>query len=157
MPDEPYPGLEIEEDLRVKRFSWVGQLVQYAVLAMVVLAGLLGVFGDGPLARAERRSGSLSVQYDRFQRAERMTVVRIDFADGGEVALDPALLEHWRVESVVPEPRSVTVDDGTIVYRFRASTSGHAAFRLTPEKMGGRSVRVESGGDAVTVAVFVYP
>lgn len=44
--------LEIEEDLDFQRRMWRLQQIGWALLVLVVVAALLGLFGKGPLSRA---------------------------------------------------------------------------------------------------------
>lgn len=161
MPDERYPGLHVQEDERVKRFSWIGQRVQYAVFGLVIIAALAGLAGGGPLSSIERASGNLVARYDRFQRIERPGVFKFDFpaegSAGAEIRFDRRVIEEWRIESVQPEPRSVSVDDRSVIYRFEASGRAHAVFHLAPQRSGSRSFTVVHGEESVSVATFVYP
>ena len=63
-------GLQIEEDRAHQRREWRIERVGWVLMAGLLLAGLLGLLGDGPLSRATAGSaGALSVEYDRLQRA----------------------------------------------------------------------------------------
>lgn len=160
MAQREYPGLEVHEDMRVKQLSWVGQIVMYALLGVFLAAGLLGVFGMGPVSSTEARDGGLVVRYERFQRATRPARIGIDLdaRDGTAVlTVDRRLFDEWRLESVAPQPRSVSVHAGAVTYTFRATGRAHVVLYATPEQMGGSTLRMRSNSDAVMLRTFVYP
>ena len=66
----PYVGLEVHEDMRLVRRSWVVQRIGWGVMAALLLAALLGLFGTGPLSRATATApgGAVTLDYDRFGR-----------------------------------------------------------------------------------------
>lgn len=92
----------IKED-SFHRIDWRVRRVARVVFALVLLAALLGVFGDGPLARTKVASGSVSVEYDRFLRDEE--VVRVRFPAGGGVRLKVrGLIDAGEKLECVPSP-----------------------------------------------------
>lgn len=164
MGDEQYPGLEVDEDMDVKRWSLTGEVIEYVLLVVVILAALFGLFGSGPMSRTEARSasGTLRLEYERFQRETRPSVFRVESSvdsDKAAMHLGKALLEEWEVESVTPQPASTVVTEGDITYTFSAAGVRRlqVVFRLIPEKIGSTSVRFSDGTDAVVAKVFVYP
>ena len=81
--------LEIAQDLAFQRREWTIQRVAWAVMALVALAGLLGLFGGaGPLTRAAAGNGALRLDYARFERKHAPTELRLQVAAG--VAGDPS-------------------------------------------------------------------
>ena len=62
--------LQIEEDMRFQRRMWVAQRVGWSVISLVLLVGLLGGFGDGPLARRTLTTadGKLTARVQRMER-----------------------------------------------------------------------------------------
>jgi hypothetical protein len=72
--------LELNQDLRFQRRMWAVQRIGWAVMALVVLAGLLGLFGPGPLssATAGKEEGPLLVEgYERFVRFRIPTTLQV--------------------------------------------------------------------------------
>jgi hypothetical protein len=66
------PGTEIDQDLEFQRRIWKLQRVAWAVMALVVLAAVLGLLGPGVLgmATAGGRSSPLWLEYDHFGLVE---------------------------------------------------------------------------------------
>ena len=61
----------IRRNWRVKRVGWV-------VLAILVLAGAAGLFGDGPLSSTIRSANGLTLEFDRFVRRERPFTLKLN-------------------------------------------------------------------------------
>jgi hypothetical protein len=160
--------LEIEEDLafheRVRRVQRVG----WAVIMVVILAGLGGLFGRGPLSDAESRvdPAGLRVNYSRFTRVDAPDVLRVwtPAAPDGEgfvLLLNRAYLDRVRVDTVMPSPAAVEVGEERVRYVF-ARRSGEVGawvtFHLTPQSTGLARARVGMPGAAdVAIWQFVYP
>ena len=62
------PELEFEQDLSFQRREWSIQRAGWLVMATIVIAGLIGLFGAGPLSSANAEAGPLQLQYSRFER-----------------------------------------------------------------------------------------
>jgi hypothetical protein len=150
-----------ERTYRIQRASW-------AVMAMLVLAGLGGLFGGGPLSDAERGldPAGLRVNYSRFARAGAPDVIRVSVpprsdADAFVLLLDRAYLDRVRLDGVTPSPTVAAVADDRIRYVFagRAGPGRTAVtFHLTPQSIGVARTRVGMpGGADVAIWQFVYP
>jgi hypothetical protein len=164
--------LEVNEDLRFQRRMWVAQRVGWIVMALVVLAALLGLLGPGLLstsAKAGSEGTSLSVEeYERVLRYRKPTTLRLGLGEGavtgtGEARLwlDRKYLESFQVQKVTPEPDSVEAGPDRLTYVFdvrELSEPTSVTFELQPEKMG--LLRPQVGlddGEQVSLDQFVYP
>ncbi len=155
------PSFQVRE-WRIDRIGWL-------VMGLIVIAGLLGVWGGGLAgdATVSAGDGSMSVSYDRFVRNLGESTLVAEFPPGSaeegsvSLALDQAYLTSNEVQSVTPEPDSVTARDGRFVYEF--SAAGDAAltvrFDLRPSSGAGvRTATIESGsGGQASLWQFVYP
>ena len=68
----------VHEDMRFQHRSWALERAGWLVLALIAIAGLTGVFGNGPASWAHASAGSLAVSYERFQRATRTSAFVFD-------------------------------------------------------------------------------
>ena len=147
--------IEINEDRGFQRREWRFERVGWTMMALVVAAALLGVFGYGPLSHATVGDpATLALDYDRVQRASAPAEYRFRAARAltgdGEVRLrfDSALTEEMELDSIMPEPREVRSGPGytefafataagdepaTIMFEFRPATFGHVRGRVTSE------------------------
>src|SRR5437763_389442 len=76
--------LEVGQDLDFLRRAWVLQRVGWGVLALLVLAAVLGLVGPGPLCRAVEAdsAGLLRLEYERFEHLETNATLRLHLAPG---------------------------------------------------------------------------
>ncbi len=164
--------LEVNEDLRFQRRMWAAQRVCWVVMALVVLAALLGLLGPGLLstsAKAGSEGASLSVEeYERVLRYRKPTTLRLGLgeragAGAGEARLwlDRKYLEGFQVQKVTPEPKSVEAGSDRLTYVFdvaELSESTSITFDLQPQKAGLLKGQVgPDDGESLSFGQFVYP
>jgi len=144
------------------RAEWRAERAGWAAMAALVLAAALGLFGEGPLARAEATgSNGLVVRFSRFARArlpERLTVALPDAASSLRVSA--GFLADAEVLDVSPRPRRVRYAAGEHVYEFDAAPGAplEVTFRLQFPRAGRVSGWVAGGeGPRVGLRVFVHP
>jgi hypothetical protein len=163
-------GFEIDEDMEFERRSWRWQRVGWAVILLILLSALLGLFGTGWLdsAVAGQPGSQLWVEYDRFGRLQAETTrLQIHLGPGtgasGKVRiwLNHEYMESVRVTSLTPQPESVEDGPDRFTYVFNvpdASQPTLVIFRLEPDKMGRVTGVVGlEGGASLSFKQFIYP
>lgn len=146
---------------RVERIGWV-------VMALALIGALLGVFGDGPISQAREGSpAALMVDYDRFQRSSAPQMYRFavhpSLARQGSVNLrfDQSLIDDMELDSVVPEPETVSAAPGYTSFAFKVEPGTkplRITFRFRPATFGHRSGTIATdGAPPVTVDHYIYP
>lgn len=161
-------GLQIDEDRTHQRREWRIERVGWALMAALLLAGLLGLLGDGPLSRARAGDGALTVDYDRLQRAAAPYAYRFEadpsLARDGRLRLrfDDALLEDVELQSVIPEPESVAAGPGYTEFAFEmdagAGPPAHIAIVYQHRTFGHVAGRITTtGAPPLVVDQFVFP
>jgi hypothetical protein len=162
--------LQIGQDLDFERRGWVVQRIGWGILALVLLATLLGLTGNGPFSQASAGSpeSPLRVEYERFVREDAPAELRVFLGRGavreGRVAvwIDREYLGRAEVRDVVPEPESVEVRPDRLTFVFRAPVTGdaplEARFDLEPRRFGRWTGRVGlPDGEPLRISQFVYP
>jgi len=161
---------EIDDDLEFQRRSWKVQRVGWAAMLLLISAGLLGLFGQGPLSRATSgtKRSPLYLEYERFTRLSSLHTLSVEVLKPAASAESTTVIwvdREWLagnvIERITPEPNSsVTAGDKTI-YAFGAVPGGGASlviFTLTSRKAGRRHGRVGlSTGQTVSFSRFTYP
>src|SRR5688500_11374240 len=61
-------AIEVDQDLDHVRSLWRVQRVGWVIMLLLVIGGLLGLFGKGPLAEHQVQTNGLTLDYDRFAR-----------------------------------------------------------------------------------------
>lgn len=171
MPDEVrrLDDLDIEQDMRMQRRVWVAQRAGWTVMAAVVAAALMGVFGGtGPLNRrvVTAASGRWTVRHPPLGRMTAEVPMRVAFHGGARfnvarVWLSTSLLDGMNVTRVTPEAtRRVARADG-VTYEFErlgASDAAVVTFSLQPTRWGRATGQVGTrDGERVTVSIFSFP
>jgi len=161
--------LEVHQDLPFERRNWRAQRFGWAVMGLLVLAGLAGLFGRGPLASAARSSpgGALEVEYERFTRHGSPGKLRVTVApqaledDTLRIRVSRSFLQGLQVETVEPPPASALVSGDYLEYSFHAEAGQPARilFRVIPDQYFLRTaeVSVASGRERVRFQQFVFP
>ncbi len=161
--------LELNQDLDFQRASWTVQRIGRAIMVLVTLAALAGVFGRGPLSRATAgdESALLQIKYNRFERRHGPTQMEIQVGQGAiqgdtiRLWVDREYLQGNQVESVVPEPDSMEARPDRMIYVFKVNQPGAGTtitFNMNPQQIGPRTVRVGlDNGQELSFRQFVYP
>ena len=154
----------IQEDMRFQRRSWIAERVGWSVLLLLMLVGLSGAFGIGPLSWQTASGGSLSVQYERFQRITRLA--RFTFTANAQkgsetqLHLSRGFQDDFEVSDIQPQPaRSAAGADGlTLTFATQGDTAGRIVIWAHSRRYGKSDITARIGNEApVPFWVFVYP
>jgi hypothetical protein len=159
-------SLEIDEDLEFERSqSHVQHAVKFIFL-LLLTAGLLGVFGGGPLSQMEATSGPLTLEYERFARLGTPNELRLQIAPATSSAvvpiwIDQAFLESVDGERLVPEPFEAATGEGRVVYRVALEDPSQPAtitIEYQPATWGRQEIHLGVvDGAEFDVDQLVYP
>jgi hypothetical protein len=154
-----------------QRRVWRVQRVAWALMALLVLAALLGLTGSGPLSRRSVTSadGAVRVEYERFLRRGATTTLRIHArpnereAAGLAVWVVRSYLEDVTIQGVQPPPERVQASHDRVTWSFQLSAQDPGApttvtIHLVPEAIG--RLRAVVGPDArpgLEFSQWVYP
>jgi len=161
--DRTYP---FREDMRFQLRTWRVERVAWAVMGLLLIAALAGLFFHGPLSTSVVRSAddSLAIDYQRFAHKTTMThfVVRIGppLRDQVLLRLSPSFTGMYDIEALEPRPLHSSSGSYGLEYVFGRSAAGDLAVHIAarPKRFGFVSVHVEvEGRGAVNIAQFVYP
>lgn len=160
-------SLEVREDVAFERRLWRVQRVGWVAITLVLLAGLAGLFGNGPLSHVTASAGNLQVRYDRFVHADAPTTLDVDVSNvpGNVVrlAIDRSLLEPMDVQRMQPRPERTRAAGDAVVFEFDLSDARtlHVLIDASPQSpaLASGSIAVLESGAAATVPVrqLIYP
>jgi hypothetical protein len=156
---------EIGQDLVFQRYSWRAQRFGWALLIVLMAAGLAGLLGPGPLSNVSARDGKdLAIEYERFVRHGSKTEirVRVEPSQPGPVriAITRAYLGQSRLQQTVPEPVSVQASGTDAIFTFDVEINSplQATFVMEPGEIGTHTARIATAdGSSVTLRQFTYP
>jgi hypothetical protein len=159
--------LEIDQDLAFQRRSWVVQRVGWILMLLLLACAVAGLVGPGPLSSAEAgvRGSPLWIEYNRFERYESPTTLRVHIgpgvgADGRvRVGLNREFVDGVDFVRVVPEPEAVEAGPGGLVMTVRvAAGPADVVVSFEPRRYGSLPIRVSvADGFAVEATAFIYP
>lgn len=160
---------DINQDLDFSRREWRVERVGWVIIALLVLAGLLGLLGRGPLTEkvAHDANRLASVEYYSIDHAAAASELRVHLepdvttADTVRLALNAAYLERIEIESIEPEPSAQELAGDGIVFVFDVAEPGQPVdLSLQYHFIGyGRAtgrIAIE-GGPQLSFSQFVLP
>jgi hypothetical protein len=165
--------LEIAYDEAFERRAWAIQRAAWILVALVLFAALTGLFGAGPLSRAERSAGegALRVEYERYWRTSTPLALRV-YARTGEakqdrlhIWLSNAYLKNMQVKRVTPVPASEVASEGRLIFSFdyappvqNGTAPLEVTFWLEPQSWGTQAGRIGiEGGPELAFTQFLFP
>lgn len=161
--------LEVEQDLTFHRRFWTFQRIGWAVMALTIVAALLGLFGSGPLSNASSQSGdgALTVNYHRFGRFQSPSMIEVllspDAVQGNEaqIWIDSSYLNQVQVEDIMPEPDSMEAGSDRYVFTFAISSETAPAaitFHIRSEEPGPQSAQIGIvDGSSTHLRQLIFP
>lgn len=156
-------------DLAFERRWWRIQRVCWIVLTLLLLGGVAGVFGHGPLSKTTicPPGSELQVSYERLARRETpwLLQLRLDkaaLASGKvRIRLNRALVDQMQLKQIVPEPLAAEplADGARFIFRTDPTRdSALITFVEDPTTPGliESEVAIE-GAEPVRFCQFVFP
>src|ERR1700733_8841371 len=121
--------IEVGEDLEFQRKWWRFENLAWILFTLIIVLDIAGLFGRGPIARAESRSadGTIDVKYERIERTDSPSILTIEFGPSaiqdGKIKLyiSESLVKGLGTQRVVPAPTETSIGDGGLTYTFPAS------------------------------------
>ncbi len=160
-------NIDIEQDLPFQYRQWRLERFGQVLIACLIIAALLGLFGHSPLSTATERTadGRLSIHYDRFARIESNSdvLVTLEPGESGEAVvrlwLDQDYLDAFKVTAVSPIPVRGEARDGGRAFVFQTDGSRFTAVlsgQFQAIGMVHGSVKVDEG-EPLAMTHFVWP
>jgi hypothetical protein len=162
-------SIQIDEDSKYQQREWRFERAGWAVMGVLLIAGLLGLLGYGPLSRTQAGTpAGLMVTYDRMQRASAPTEYRFrvaqSLAHDGELRLrfDDALLDELELDSILPEPVQMRAGPGYTEFVFAMADAGESPARLQfqfkPATFGHVRGHVSTdGAEPLVIDQIIFP
>lgn len=157
----------VGEDLEFQRKWWRFERIIWPILLAIVVIDMLGGFGRGWLAKAQKSTPdkAMTLQYERIARASTPSVMTFKFT---EKAIHDSRIVLYVSDSVVkplgairiaPQPAMSNVGDGGITYVFPASKGpSMVQIQLEPSFPGPHPFTVRIDGEPpIEASVFVMP
>lgn len=149
--------------------DWIVQRIAWLGIVLILLAGLLGFLGQGPLSQrhATAEDRSLSVVYHAIERYESPTELTINVlkiprdASVLRLRISKDFCDAATPENISPPPRTTTTLAGDdVVYEFAVADVEHAkiVYRYSHDEPGRLAYQIALDGQTpVHVRQYVLP
>jgi hypothetical protein len=155
---------DLERQLRFHRLEWRVERIGWVFVALFLALAFAGLFGGGPLSHARAVAATGRIDYEHFVRngsPSRFVITPASGAAQGvsRVEITADYLEAFRVERITPEPTTVRMAGGQLVYEFAASSPGASiSFDVDPQQLWRhRAVVRIDGGPPLEIWQLTYP
>src|ERR1700712_470963 len=138
-------AVAVGEDLKFQERWWSFERIVWSFFVLILIADMLGVFGEGWLAKAkiDQPESGMLVKYDRVARNGTPSKIQIqlgpDAVVDGKVRLyaSDSIVKDLGAQRVIPQPETSTVAKDGLIYTFPAGNPpGEVDFELQPGTPG---------------------
>ena len=160
-------AIAVGEDLQFQEKWWTFERAIWSVFVLILIADVLGVFGNGWLAKAQIRQpeSGMFVKYERVERTGSPSKLEVQFGpdavSDGKVKLfvSDSVVKDLGAQRVIPQPEISAVTKDGLVYTFPAAGQpGDVAFELEPSAPGVHWFHLQiPGKPMVSARVVVMP
>jgi hypothetical protein len=157
----------VGEDLDFQRKWWRFENAAWVFFTLIIVLDLAGLFGRGPIAKAERRTadGTIDVKYERIERTDSPSIMTIAFGpsaiqDGKiQLYISNSLVKSLGTQRVVPAPGDTVIGEGGLTYTFPATKPPASVdLALQPSGPGIYDFTINVvGADPVHAKIVVVP
>lgn len=159
--EEIEPCLSIQEDIKHQEKGWkIQRIATYIIFGLVILIAA-GLFGNGPLAHKTVKENGVVLTYERFVHHNSKTQLDIyapvTTGQTTVIAFPLRYLDHFGVETVVPEPVENRINGQEILYTFNTSQTARITFFVTSLQWGRFSSGIKVNGQQLPLSYFTYP
>lgn len=148
----------VGEDPVFQRRVWIMQRIGWAAMAGLVLLGLAGGLGDGPLSAAEAASpdGALRIRHDTVARQDSATHWRVTIPLGSRsLTIASDALAWLAVPNILPAPARQSGGEGWLTLHF--DETRQVTLTIEPLLPGRVEVRVSAGHAEAAFRMLVLP
>lgn len=161
--------LDIHQDLAFQHRSWTVQRLGWIIMTLAVIAGLLGLFGQGPLSSTTTDESSLPFrfEYDRLARSQSSQIARLHLQPGASsngrfsLWLSNEYVARVRIGRMTPEPVGARLSPGGLTYDFLVDASDHGGqivLHFEVPKPGLLSGRIGlAPSPSIAFSQWIYP
>jgi hypothetical protein len=146
---------------------WTVMRVAWCGMALLVLVGLTGLLGRGPLSARTLARPDLSVRYERMLRFRTPAVTEVEWTSAStgttRLAVEGPCFKALRLQRIVPPPRSAEPLADGAQFSFDRAALGAASrvavsLSFEPGRLGRTACRVGAdGGAPLPFTQFVLP
>ena len=154
------PTVEIDESLPLHEKGWVVQRVGWVIIIAIIIAGILGLFGEGVLSKKKPVSGNITATYESFYRydAEMKIVIESSSDHISQISFPQQYLKNFEILRFIPEPDNNVTSAGEVIYNYLPAQNRVVSIYLTPTNKGSIKGDMKVNGmNTFSLHHFIYP
>lgn len=154
------PGVRVDpRPSATQRAEWFLQRGTRFVFGAIVVAALLGLFGQGLLSGAVAESDGVRATYERFVRHEAQVAVQATPSGDELMLLVRGIIEPTAVVDASPAPlrQRITADGRELIFSTSPGEPSFITLRWTPATPGVRRGEIAAAGARIDLWFFVFP
>ena len=151
--------LEIDEHLHLQEKGWVIQKFGWAIMVAVMIAGGLGLFGEGVLSTQTIASGPVKVNYEKYYRYETEMKILLESSQHiSSISFPQKYLKDFKLVRFVPEPENNYGQNNDVQFNFLEGQNQVVSVYLVPKSYGaiGGIMKV-NGANTINLHHFIFP
>jgi len=159
--------IAVGENLDFQRQWWRFERGIWIFFLLILIADVLGVFGRGWLAKAQRTDDAhaMTLDYERVERASTPSIMTFHFMasaiNNGKVQLfiSEDIVKALGAQRIAPQPESSTIGNGGVTYVFPAAGApATVQIQLESSFPGIHHFRTQvAGGESIGGIITVVP
>jgi hypothetical protein len=152
--------MQMEDEIRLHEKGWIVQRVGWVILAILLVAAILGVFGDGILSNRTQTNGNVSISYQRFGRFESQQSLKINATSVQReliVSIPQGYLRAMEIDNIIPEPAKQKIENDHLKLSFDAEELAEVTVYFNPKQIGTTSASVKIDDQSFLLSHFIYP
>jgi hypothetical protein len=154
----------VREDMRFQDRFWRWERVAWLILTLIAAVGLSGALGVGPLSWTKASAGPLTVHYERFQRATRLSRFTFEVAQHGaadlRLHLNTTFQKNFEISDIQPRPSQSGAGPDGLDLSFASEPGREARIVIWAHSrrygVSGLTASAD-GGEPAQFWVLVYP
>ena len=155
-----------DENNRSQRASWRYQRASWVIMGVILLATLLGTFGNGPLSQTSVTKKNISMHYEKVGRVSRECALELTMTNGGSdgertLHINKSFIQEVDLTQILPMPIRWTSTQEELVAIGPAWRIGEVAWwsiRYKPRHPGNLEGSVHvSQGPSLSMRQFIFP
>lgn len=158
--ERPDTSLEIDEDVNLHIKGWIIQRIGWIIILILLVCSALGLFGTGMLSEKSLRKGGYVVTYERLNRYENETRVKIVAPESsGKVLihLPNGYLQSHDLKKITPEPTAYKNVNGSLLLVFPTKQQAFITLDVEAKKVGLATYIITINDSDFGLNEFIFP
>jgi hypothetical protein len=161
-------GFECKEGVRSQKKNWKSEFTGWAVLMLILLIILIGLFGFGPISK--KKIGSVEegflIEFQSILRYRKETPLKFTVTSSIHskhvgISVNKEFFKGITTEKIIPEPYETLIGSEDYIFNFsfpNIDDPSTISFYLKPNDFGRKILRVGKEGETPKeMEIFIYP